>query len=142
MATIGRPPVDPLVRFGAQLGDQLEGGCIPYLGHTDKDGYGLFWHGRTVRAHRWAYEQEVGAIPPGMVVDHTCHDPATCDGGIDCPHRRCMNTLHMTLTTPGGNVAHTRRNVRRGDRHPARTMAWDHSTRDAVTGRYMKKDDA
>ena len=34
-----------------------------------------FVNGKKQRAHRVSYEMEHGPIPPGMVIDHTCHSP-------------------------------------------------------------------
>lgn len=47
-------------------------------------------------AHRFVYEQVVGPIPNGMQLDHLCHNAdASCTGGGDCPHRRCVNPDHL-----------------------------------------------
>lgn len=74
------------------------------------DGYGAYWiGGRKRKAHRYAYERANGPIPKGMHVDHLCHDPATCKGGADCPHRACVNPEHLAIATHAGNC-------RRGNR--------------------------
>jgi hypothetical protein len=70
------------------------------------DGYGTFSaNGRTVRAHRFAYELQRGAIPVGLQLDHLCHneDP-TCEGGGSCLHRRCVNPAHMEAVTGRENT--------------------------------------
>ena len=88
-------------------------GCWRFTGNLGKDGYGkLFMDGKSVRAHRWFYEELTGqAIPKGMVLDHTCHtsDPE-CPGGL-CSHRACDNPDHLEVVTLGENTA--RGNVRR-----------------------------
>lgn len=42
---------------------------------------------RTVRGHRWIYEQLVGPIPAGMELDHTCKI------------KSCVNPDHLRVTT-------------------------------------------
>lgn len=71
-----------------------------------KDGYGQFAlaGGGKMLAHRYAWTERNGPIPPGSVVDHTCHRPdGACPGGATCPHRRCVNPAHLALTTIGDN---------------------------------------
>ncbi len=86
--------------------------CWPWLTDSrDSKGYGHFWltdsqgKGTMVKAHRLAYELEEGPIPEGFQVDHLCHDPKKCKGGITCPHRRCCNPAHMKLVTNEENCA-------------------------------------
>jgi len=43
-------------------------------------------------AHRVSYLLYVGAIPDGMLVDHTCHE------------RSCVNPGHLRLATPKQNT--------------------------------------
>ncbi len=57
-------------------------------------GYGQFWHdGKTVRAHRWAYEYHVGTIPDGLQIDHICENPS------------CVRWDHLMPATPKENIA-------------------------------------
>jgi hypothetical protein len=57
------------------------------------DGYGVFWfEGRTTPAHRWAFEQENGAIPSAAIVRHHCDNPA------------CVRPDHLRVGTHGDNV--------------------------------------
>lgn len=109
----GRPPVPAIDRFLAKVtfGDHTFQGtrCLIWTGARSESGYGRFTaeiHGRrnmVAMAHRWIYERWVGAIPDGMEVDHLCHDPAVCTLGDECPHRRCMNSTHLTVVAPGAN---------------------------------------
>jgi hypothetical protein len=51
-------------------------GCFLWTGRTDKrDGRAIVWRGKTPSsAQRAVYEQEIGPIPEGMELDHTCRD--------------------------------------------------------------------
>lgn len=58
------------------------GHCWIWLGGYHEWGYGRFYlkvPGRSgmfgMRAHRWAYEQAIGAIPAGFDLDHLCRNP-------------------------------------------------------------------
>lgn len=81
--------------------------CWPWLGYIAPQGHGQFApsHGKSVPAHRVAYELSVGPIPEGLVIDHLCHsaDP-TCFLAARCPHRRCVNPAHLEPVTLGMNV--------------------------------------
>lgn len=51
--------------------------CWTWLAGKDRDGYGQYGvDGRSVKAHRHAYELEVGPIPEGMDIDHVCRNRA------------------------------------------------------------------
>jgi hypothetical protein len=65
--------------------------CWPWLGRLDHDGYGMF--GWAHKAHRAAYEDQVGPIPAGMSVLH------------HCDHRACCNGAHLFLGTQRDNLA-------------------------------------
>lgn len=74
--------------------------CWLWTGDLHKDGYGNFWpdnrrdvRRRSVRAHRWAYEHLVGAIPDGLQIDHLCRV------------RNCVNPDHLEAVTFAENVA-------------------------------------
>jgi len=51
-------------------------------------------HGKTVYAHRLAFETWVGPIPEGLEIDHLCGN------------RNCINPGHLQATTHAGNMAH------------------------------------
>jgi len=84
-------------------------GCWTWTGRTNEKGYGYITvAGRSQRAHRIAYKTWVGDIPPGLQLDHTCHnDDPTCAGGKTCKHRACLNPAHLEPVT-------TQENSRRG----------------------------
>ena len=69
------------------------GGCLMWTGSLGNGGYGrIRAGGRNVYAHRYAWEKERGVIPPGMEVDHTCHE------------RVCVNVDHLRLSTRQENT--------------------------------------
>lgn len=51
----------------------------------------LYRQGKTVYAHRLAYETWVGPIPQGKQIDHLCR------------HRSCINATHLEPVTPQEN---------------------------------------
>jgi hypothetical protein len=66
--------------------------------------------GKKVHAHRDAYERANGPIPDGMVVRHTCDNPA------------CINPAHLLIGTQKDNVRDCIERGRRfdnsGSNHP------------------------
>jgi DNA-binding CsgD family transcriptional regulator len=54
-----------------------EAGCHEYMGGLATNGYGIFHsEGKSVLAHRYAWELVNGAVPAGMVLRHTCDNKA------------------------------------------------------------------
>lgn len=67
--------------------------CWIWRGAQTRDGYGkLGRNGRTVLAHRYAYELEVGPIPGGRVIDHLCRV------------RLCVRPSHAEPVTARENI--------------------------------------
>jgi len=84
------PPGSTLDRFFTKV---EVGDCWLWVGATDR-GYGKFYpHRKTVRAHRWLYEQLVGPVPAGMDLDHLCRV------------RACVNPDHLEVVTRSVNLA-------------------------------------
>lgn len=69
------------------------GPCWLWVGAVNNTGYGTFWDGeRTVVAHVFAYEWELGPIPEGLEPDHLCRV------------RHCVRPSHLDPVTHGENV--------------------------------------
>lgn len=93
-----------LDRFWSKL-DKSDG-CWLWTAACNRDGYGAFSvNGRMVKAHRFAYEELVGPIPDGLVIDHLCRN------------RECVNPAHLEPVTHVENV----RRGRPGDQNRRKT---------------------
>ncbi len=71
-----------------------ERGCLEWLAFRNAGGYGMFRvGGRTVFAHRVAWEIVNGPIPAGLVIRH-----------FVCDNPRCCNVAHLLLGTHADNT--------------------------------------
>lgn len=63
-------------------------GCWVWQGsHDNSDGRAIVWRGRhAVKAHLVVYEQIVGPVPDGLVLDHTCSRATKSVGACVAPH--------------------------------------------------------
>lgn len=77
----------------------VTGRCHIWRPKPSEKGYGRFWLGKTVRAHRFAYEQAVGPIPDGYDIDHRCRN------------RRCVRPSHLEAVTHRVNVLRSTNHV-------------------------------
>ena len=93
----GGPPqphgATPAERFWVKVERSGEpGACWPWTGSLVK-GYGQFSvNGKTVYAHRWAYEEAIGPIPDRLTIDHLCRTPA------------CVNSRHLEAVSNRENI--------------------------------------
>ncbi|WP_273544278.1 HNH endonuclease signature motif containing protein [Luteimonas saliphila] len=72
----------------------MESACLEWQGATSIGGYGKGkWYGRTVAAHRAAWEDANGPIPAGKWVLHRCDNPL------------CCRVSHLFIGTPQENSA-------------------------------------
>lgn len=85
-------------------GLERQGGCLVWVrGKTG--GYGTLSVGnRMVRAHRLMYEHEVGPIPDGMDVDHSCHNRACCEPSHLRLATRKQNSINRSGPQPGSQT--------------------------------------
>lgn len=99
-------------RFWDKVSKSPDDGCWLWTSALTVERHGVFrLEGRTVSAHRLAYEMAVGQIPEGLEIDHTCHSrDLTCRGGKACMHRRCVNPDHLEPVTHLVNVQRGRTN--------------------------------
>lgn len=116
-----------------------ENGCLIWQGHASATGYGkVTIDGKKRFVHRVVMQRDV-EIPPGMFVDHTCHN------------RGCANRDHLRLVTHKQNMenrAGARRNSISGIRgvYRAKGGKWQvqvrHQGRIHSGGYFDSKEDA
>lgn len=69
--------------------------CWLWRGARKSEGYGVYsvTHGHMTYAHRYAYEELVGPIPTGLVIDHLCRNPSCVKPAHLEPVTQQVNTL-------------------------------------------------
>lgn len=101
MCEILQGGVDTMKQLDASgLADRLKtvmmpSGCIEVIGraYNNANGYMILQHKwKNYYAHRLIWEIHNGAIPPGMIVRHSCDN------------RRCINIAHLLIGTINDNV--------------------------------------
>ncbi len=104
----------PIIALIDRLMEKVEiqpNGCWWFTACLNPQGYGIISSGATGKAllaHKVSYEHFHGPVPDGLDLDHTCHDPTTCSGGITCLHRRCCNPDHVEPVTRIVNASPSR----------------------------------
>lgn len=96
--------------------------CWPWTKGKARHGYGkATYQGRTVTAHRLAWELVNGPIPEGKYICHSCDNPP------------CCNPAHLWLGTAMDNQADAKAkgHTASGDRSPARTRQGSYPHGDA-----------
>lgn len=68
-------------------------GCWLWTGATGGSGVHLYGVFRGTTVHRWAYEQIMGPIPNGLVLDH-----------VVCQQKMCANPAHVEPVTQAENL--------------------------------------
>jgi hypothetical protein len=84
--------VTPIERLMSKV--RVDGifGCWVWTAAKSGSGYGqIFYRGRQQNAHRVAYQLLVGAITPGLELDHLCRN------------RPCVNPAHLEPVTSSEN---------------------------------------
>ncbi len=113
--------VPDAVRFARYLNPILNAfGCQFYTGALGSGGYGQFSvNGRSMPAHRFAYQLANGPIPDKESVQHLC---AGFYPKGDITNRRCVNPAHLTTGSAFKNAQQTVADDRiaKGDRAGAR----------------------
>ena len=70
----------PIKSFSDRLELDEETGCWNWTGARARDGYGRMKRGgKSIAAHRYAFEKLVAPIPDGACVLHSCDNPACCN---------------------------------------------------------------
>ncbi|WJZ27869.1 HNH endonuclease [Arthrobacter phage 1191A] len=88
------------------------GDCHIWMGTMGNFGYGAFRvKGKTVRAHRFAFEIKRGTIPKGIVLDHICHN------------RACVKVEHLRFATDKQN-GENRGDLNSNNKSGVRGVSW------------------
>lgn len=67
--------------------------CWLWLGSKSSYGYGIYvLNGKSIPAHRYAYERFNGPIPKGLQIDHLCRV------------KNCVNPTHLEVVTQLENI--------------------------------------
>ena len=97
-----------------------ENGCLVWDGATSGHApwlYPTLWfQGKFLKGHRVAYELANSPIPPGLLVDHICHNTL------------CVEPSHLRLVTRKQNMEN-RKGATRVSSTGVRGVVWDRARR-------------
>lgn len=130
MAPRKKPPME---RFAAQT-ELIESGCIVWTGYIQSNGYARFWlDGKNLMAHRWIYEQAVGEIPDGLVIDHLCRNRACVRPDHLEPVTTAENVRRGVSVEVTAEIARNRTHCRKGHRFTEDNIYTDSKSRTCLT---------
>lgn len=90
---------DPVARFWSRV--DKSGDCWLWTGPPANNGYGqVTFKGKHYSAHRLAYTLEVGAVMPGLDVDHLCKVLLCCNPAHLEPVTRAENLRRSDQSRP------------------------------------------
>lgn len=110
---MSRPARPAAERFWEKV-DRSRGpfACWLWTAGRSDTGYGTFHvQNERVGAHRFAYQEAHGSIPPGSCIDHVCF------------RRECVNPSHLRVTTAKQNNEHLR-GARNNSKSGIRGVSW------------------
>jgi hypothetical protein len=85
--------INPMIRFNQKYIVNVETGCWEWQDRLNIDGYGLLKiNGKSIRAHRYAYEYFVGPLDINLEICHNCNN------------RKCVNPKHLRQDTQKSNM--------------------------------------
>ena len=96
-----RTSEDRLANYQAMVDRRGDDECWPWLGTTNKHGYGRFYDGSRYRsAASYGHEALVGPVPAGEEINHSCGTNG------------CQNPSHWFTDTHAMNMAEMRERTR------------------------------
>lgn len=113
-------------------GFDVVGECWVWRGAKSTKGYATFRDdsGKKVSVHRFAYQQFVGPIPDGLVLDHLCRNPGCCNPA----HLEAVTNQVNVLRGARGQVKLTVTHCKRGHEFSTENTRIDaHGSRNCKT---------
>ena len=109
-------------RFWEKVEVRGKDDCWKWKGSRAREEYGNIWGGKRLeKAHRVSYKINIGEIPKGMCVCHTCSNPY------------CVNPNHLWLGTQLDNIRY------RGERGRNAIVKGKYNGRSKLTREIVKR---